>query len=224
LIWFSLLTNLILQSTSTQRLTWTATPITTVQTITGQVQTITITPTAPPKSSALTAQQYGKAGFFSDAGKVAGLFVGLAMIILLVAAGAIFFCWRRRHRNDKMLPPMADTNGSTPIRSRSRSMSELGLMDGVSQGEKQTLPHITTGMWNMSGGSGGSPTGLSPTNKRNSAARIVDQRLDPGAVWSPEHDNSSRISVRSLQDDRDYSRRVLRVSWQFQFYVRTALG
>jgi cell wall integrity and stress response component len=118
---------------------------------------------------------------------------------------------------------MVDTSGSTPIRCRSRSISELGLVDGAAQGEKQTLPRITTGMWNMSGGSGGSPTGLSPTNKRNSAARIVDQRLDPGAVWSPEHDNSSRISVRSLQDDRDYSRRVLRVSWHFQFCIGSLL-
>jgi len=160
----------------------------------------------------MTSQQGENNGFFSSAGRVVGLFVGLALIILLVAAGALFLCWRRRRWDDQMLPPMAETGGSTPLpHSRSRSISELGLMESGTPGEKGILPRIATGMWDMSGGSGGSPTG-SPSNKRNSAARIVDQRLDPGAVWSPEHDNSSRISVRSLRDDRDYSRRVLRVS------------
>ena len=75
-------------------------------------------------------------------------------------------------------------------------------------GEKALTP-LSTGPWGGASRSSRSP--ISP-ERRHSQARIVDQRLDPGVLWNPDIDNGSRASMRSLQDDQDYSRRVLRVS------------
>ena len=154
-------------------------------------------------------QQTETSNFFSNAGKVAGLFVGLAALIILAAAAMLFYCWRRRYHDPAMLAA-GSADGTSPPRTRDRSMSQLGLIGGDSavMGER-TLSRLSTGTWGGVAASGDSPT--SP-DRRSSNARIVDQRLDPATLWNPIHQNSSRVSLRSLQDDRDYSRRVLRVS------------
>lgn len=59
-------------------------------------------------------------------------------------------------------------------------------------------------------GANNSPTGMTVTNKRRSNPLIVDQRLDPGTLWL--NDNGSKASLGSLRDDRDYSRRVLKLA------------
>ncbi|KAI9825097.1 MAG: hypothetical protein M1832_001417 [Thelocarpon impressellum] len=177
--------------------------------VTGGLRTVTITPTEPPKVTAPVQQKQGN-NLFSNAGKVAGLFVGLALIIVLSAALILFCCWRRRQRRSGMVPG-GRTGDSNQSGTRSRSISELGLIrdDTTVMGEK-SMSRLSTGTWAGIGPSHDGPT--SPEDRRNSNARIVDQRLDPGTLWNATHANSSRISVRSLQDDRDYSRRVLRLA------------
>lgn len=94
-------------------------------------------------------------------------------------------------------------------------MSELGLI-----GSNRTtliggrnLPGLDTGAATRGTKSRSSNSPHSPTDvRRFSQARIVDQRLDPGALWNAPFDNQSRVSIRSLQDDQDYSRRVLRLA------------
>ena len=191
-------------ATATSSPTWTPTPTIRLETITGVVRTLTVTPTEPPTATAQPKK--GTAAFFANAGKVAGLFVGLAVIILVTAGLLLFFCWRRRQSHAQLAGEGSTAGGSTP-RPQSRSMSQLGLMNEVRQ--PNGVPQITTGMWGTAGPAADSPTAES--ERRNSRAKVVDQRLDPQSLWNPLHDNSSRISVRSLQDDRDYSRRVLKV-------------
>jgi cell wall integrity and stress response component len=82
-------------------------------------------------------------------------------------------------------------------RTRTRSMSTLGLV-----GEKgQQSPANGTGQVTA----GGPDTA--------GEATIYDQRLDPSSLFMrfDHQTGSSRMSVRSLRDDTDYSRRVLRV-------------
>ena len=57
-----------------------------------------------------------------------------------------------------------------------------------------------------------SPVGSLPLDRRYSNPRFVDQRLDPHQLWNPLQDDHGRVSMTSLRDDQDYSRRVLRVS------------
>lgn len=84
-------------------------------------------------------------------------------------------------------------------RRRSRSLSTLGLIGEKGFHSVNTTP--ATGPPNMAGLNG-------------VGTKLVDQRLDPSQLYlryDPDT-GSSRMSVRSLRDDADYSRRVLRVS------------
>lgn len=94
----------------------------------------------------------------------------------------------------------------------------MGLVGaGGNQREKTgpTIPVIQTSGWGPNNGNGSekSPADtLSAVDRRSSYPRVVDQRLEPTALWNPLHDNGSHVSVRSFRDDQDYSRRMLRVS------------
>jgi cell wall integrity and stress response component len=84
-------------------------------------------------------------------------------------------------------------------RQKSRSISTLGLV-----GEKgQQSPTVNGAV------AGGPQTAGGPTPP----ATAYDQRLDPSSLFMrfDHQTGSSRMSVRSLRDDTDYSRRVLRV-------------
>lgn len=96
----------------------------------------------------------------------------------------------------------------------------MGLVGAAgTQREKPgpTIPVIQTSGWGPSNGSEKSPADtLSAVDRRSSYPRVVDQRLEPTALWNPLHDNGSHVSVRSFRDDQDYSRRMLRVSRLFE--------
>ncbi len=179
---------------------------------------MTITPTAPPATATtiVTAAKENNGGFFSSSGQVAGTFVAVAIVLLLLIAGAIWF-FLRRHRRRRpeaaILPSTADS--STPQRRPSR-LSQMGLVGAAgTQRTGPTIPTIQTSGWGPSNGNGSekSPADtLSAVDRRSSYPRVVDQRLEPTALWNPLHDNGSHVSVRSFRDDQDYSRRMLRVS------------
>lgn len=89
----------------------------------------------------------------------------------------------------------------------------MGLVSGTAQtaGDKR-VSSIQTSGWGASTNVEKSPSDANtPLDLRSSYPRVVDQRLDPVALWNPLHDNGSHVSVRSFQDDQDYSRRMLRV-------------
>ena len=187
-------------------------------TVTGQITTLTITPTAPPATATtiVTAAKANNGGFFSDAGQVAGTFVAVAIVLVLLIAGAIWFFLRRHRRRQPqpaVLPPTADS--STPQRRPSR-LSQMGLVGAAGTQRERTaptVPGIQTSGWGPSNGSEKSPADtLSAVDRRSSYPRVVDQRLEPTALWNPLHDNGSHVSIRSFRDDQDYSRRMLRVS------------
>ncbi|KAL8920403.1 MAG: hypothetical protein Q9208_006284 [Pyrenodesmia sp. 3 TL-2023] len=179
-------------------------------TVTGQVKTITITPTAPPTSAAVTQSRDG--GFMSDPGKVAGLFVGVALIICLIAAALVWFFLRRKR--DAEAEAIASTAGGETPQRRVSKMSTMGLLGGTRRSNnRKSGPTIHTTGW----GPGNTSTEKSPTDtpidyRRTSYPRVVDQRLEPTALWNPLQDNRSHVSVQSFQDDQDYSRRMLRVA------------
>ena len=179
-------------------------------TVTGRIKTVTITPTAPPAETAL-AQASQKSGFFSSPGKVAGVFVVVTLAVLAIAGSLIWFFLRRRRHTDAIAVASV-VGGDTPQRRPSR-LSQMGLL-GSSKRRKteNTVPAIETSGWGSGDNAEKSPTDTTPIDARSSYPRIVDQRLDPVALWNPIHDNGSHVSIQSLQDNQDYSRRMLRVS------------
>ncbi|KAL8698120.1 MAG: hypothetical protein Q9201_006745 [Fulgogasparrea decipioides] len=198
-----------LESSSSSESTWTPTPITSVMTVTGQVTTITITPTAPP--SAAAAAQSDNGGFMSHPGKVAGLFVGVALIICLIAAALIcFFLRRKRDSEAETLASIA--GGETPQRRQSK-LSTMGLLGGTRRSNKRkSVPAIQTSGWGPGNGTEKSPSDTPIDYHRASYPRVVDQRLEPTALWNPLQDNGSHVSIQSFRDDQDYSRRMLRIA------------
>ncbi|KAL8830210.1 MAG: hypothetical protein Q9170_005836 [Blastenia crenularia] len=177
-------------------------------TVTGQVKTITITPTAPP--AATEAAQTRDGGFMSHPGKVAGLFVGVGLIICLIAAALLWFFLRKK-RDVEAETIASTTGGETPQRRQSK-LSTIGLLGGTRRSNRKSVPRIQTGGWGPDNSTEKSPTDTPIDYRRTSYPRIVDQRLEPTALWNPLQDNGSHISIQSFRDDQDYSRRMLRVA------------
>ncbi|MCJ1428378.1 hypothetical protein MMC29_006287 [Sticta canariensis] len=193
--------------------TWSATPITSVITVTGQVKTLTITPTAPPESTAQAENSSRRGGLLSNTGKAAGLFVGVVLILFIIALLIIRGVLARRRRKAEAIAITSNTGDNTPQRRPSR-LSQMGLVSGNQRPSGgRVVPGIQTSGWGPGNGAERSPTDTTtPLDRRTSYPRVVDQRLDPVALWNPLHDNGSHISVRSFRDDQDYSRRMLRVA------------
>lgn len=189
--------------------TWTPTPITSVMTVTGQVKTITITPTVPPTAKQTSQNEEG-GGFMSHPGKVAGLFVGVGLIICLVGAAIIWFFLRRK-RDAEAETIASTTGGETPQRRQSK-LSTMGLLGGTRRSNRKSVPQIQTSGWGTGNNTEKSPTDTPIEYHRSSYPRVVDQRLEPAALWNPLQDNGSHVSIQSFRDDQDYSRRMLRVA------------
>lgn len=124
------------------------------------------------------------------------------------------FCYRRNKQRNSMhggpeaaVIPAGGAGVMAGSRRRSRSLSTLGLMGEKGFHSVDTAP--STGPPNMAGLNGvGTAAARGPDG-----TKLVDQRLDPSQLYlryDPDT-GSSRMSVRSLRDDADYSRRVLRV-------------
>ncbi len=189
-------------------------------TVTGKMTTVTITPSEPPPPTAtVTVEQSNnndRSGPLGTRGKVAGLAAGVSIIVLSLIGGILFLFWRRHQRRQAARNEALHAgDDATPRRMRSRSMSESGLLGGEAGNNRTTLPRIQTGMSTRRLGSGNTNSPEETlSHHRLSSPRIVDQRLDPTSIWT-QHDNSSRASVKSLQDNQDYSRRMLKVSFTF---------
>ena len=181
-----------------------------VMTVTGQVETLTVTPTAPPAvaTTIATISKDTSGGFWSNKAEVGGVFFLIALVILALIAAIIFFFVRRNRHSDIVTVP-STTGNNTPQRRPSR-LSQMGLIGDVQR--QATVPNIQTSGWGLGTSMEKSPADTLNTDRRNSYPRVVDQRLEPTVLWNPLHDNGSHVSVGSFRDDQDYSRRMLRVS------------
>ncbi|KAL8817706.1 MAG: hypothetical protein Q9223_003518 [Gallowayella weberi] len=198
---------------SSAKSTWTPTPVTSIMTVTGQIKTITITPTVPP-TGAVAAQSPHEGGFMTHPGKVAGLFVGVALMICLIAAVLVWFLLRRRRKRSAEAETLASTVGVDTPQRRQSKMSTMGLLGGTKRSNKRrSVPMIQTSGWGPGNSTEKSPSDTPIDYRRTSYPRVVDQRLEPTALWNPLQDNGSHVSIQSFRDDQDYSRRMLRVSW-----------
>jgi len=193
---------------------WDTTPYASVVTITGLVQTVTITPTAPAVASiTVQAKSTAPGGFFSDTGKVVGVFVLVAVIIV----GAVFsfiwcFCCRGRDRHGTSIE---DNVEPSTLSRRSSRFSQLGFSVKRRTGDWGDLPTISTAGLNNTNSNEKSPVDtITPNSRRASTNRltIVDQRLDPDRIMHADDEHGRVGSIRSFRDDRDYSRRMLRVA------------
>lgn len=165
-----------------------------------------VTATALPPSGSSADVQAAHQGLSN--GAVAGLTVGV--IAAAVIAGLLFFfcCWRRR-KSDKE----AAAGG---LKRNTSVLSKVGLLrhgstrPGVATsapaavgGVASSVPRLDTNIPTISGPSS-SASGGGMLERRDSRPLFRDQRLNPNALMI--HSDTSRTSVGTLQDDKDYSR------------------
>ena len=173
------------------------------------MQTVTVTPTAPPQAAQTEShlpEGQSQNGFWSSTGKVAGTFtvVGVIIAALIGAAILLFIRKRNKHRGSMTINSIDEdaptsSNGAPYMVDRRRS-------------------NLTLATTNMGGLTRGSSHDKSPNEKtpgslsrRGSIPMNHDQRLNPAALFNTNHPNGSHASVASFRDDQDYSRPVLHV-------------
>jgi cell wall integrity and stress response component len=180
--------------TSIASLTWTPTPVTSVETVTGQVRTVTITPTSPPASqSNLSSVQQGNGGGSGlSTGQAVGLTVGLVILVGIIAAAIFFYLrWvRQREAGFDIATPIGSSSGPLQPRRMSETSRYMLGTDGRQVVEGWQDDDIA--------------------GSRRSRLMPVDPRLNPFApVYQRGDGSKSRESVATIQDHHDYSRRVV---------------
>jgi cell wall integrity and stress response component len=168
-----------------------------LETITGQVRTVTVTPTVPPSSLNLNGAAKngggGGGGGLSTGGAV-GLTIGLVVLIATIASMAWYYMRKRKQEKEEAFANLSRANsvtgqlGSAGGGVPSRTMSENSRYVLGTNGRQ------VVETWE-------------PENGRQNRLVPVDPRLDPFAPLY-QRDNLSRDSVNTLRDDHDYSRRV----------------
>ncbi|KAI1172395.1 hypothetical protein F4777DRAFT_516048 [Nemania sp. FL0916] len=180
-------------TTKTTSTTPAPSPTTSVKTVTAggtvSLETVTVTPTVTPTSAAESSGASTSKGL--GTGAIVGIVIGVLGVVAIIAGIAIFL-WmqRRRHQREEEL-------ASRPQSHLSSHLSGSGGMMGT-----PTTPMAS--VWD------GENT---PTGRRNSRLMPHDPRMDPFAVnIYGRFENKSRESINTLQDNQDYSRKVLRTT------------
>ncbi|TEY43667.1 hypothetical protein BOTCAL_0364g00010 [Botryotinia calthae] len=174
--------------------TWTPTPVISLETVTGQVRTVTVTPTVPPNASSNSSVSKSNGGLTT--GGAVGLTIGLVALIAIIA-GVTYFCIRKRRQEkaeqyaavNSRRESLAGVGGPIPTRTMSENSRYVLGTDGKRVVET----------WEPE---------LSTPGSRRSQLMPVDPRLDPFAAVYQHGDNKSRESLNTIRDDHDYSRRV----------------
>lgn len=199
-----------MRSTATPRTS--VRPVTSVryQTISGAVQTHYITSqhsgTPVPASGSSADVQAAKDQGLSN-GAVAGITIGV--VAALAVAGLFFFfcCWRKR-KEDKNDGPGINRNTSV--------LSKVGLLrhgstkpsppaTGIAEVPvSRSAPQLDTDLPGTGISGPSSAASQTMLERRDSRPLFRDQRLNPNALML--HSDTSRTSVGTLQDDKDYSR------------------
>ncbi|KAI1409421.1 hypothetical protein F5Y13DRAFT_93473 [Hypoxylon sp. FL1857] len=174
--------------------TATPTPSVSVHTVTAggtvSLQTVTVMPTAAPdsgtssdaNSAGMTASQHGL-----TTAQAVGVAIGVLGAVAIAIAVGVFLFLRRRRRGQG--DAIADSPGSHR---------------GSSAGMMSTPTTAMASVWDGDNASSG---------RRNSRYMPHDPRMDPYAtnIYS-RFENKSHESINTLQDNHDYSRKVLRTT------------
>ncbi|TKX22786.1 WSC domain-containing protein 4 [Elsinoe australis] len=202
-------------STTSSSESETVAPVTNTQvvTVSGAIvtQTVTSTPRARPSSSATGADNLQERPQQSNTptgvivGAVVGSLAGLAFILL-----ALFLLWRRR-RSTKRMSMSSGINRNASVLSKAGLLSSARNPDQEkSMEEPRYGSQRQSALYDPPESPISAPSGVygpaGQPSRRNSRPLVYDQRLNPAALMENWQANSSRTSVGTMQDQRDYSR------------------
>lgn len=162
-----------------------------------QIVTVTPTATATPQAE-VTAKSS------SNTGAIVGGVVGGVGALAAILAGVFFLLWRRRKQQREEQTGETGEESASGVHRYASTMSKAGLLRGEKPPE---YPAPIATNFNRRGSRTLDQESISPisaSDRRNSSFRIADQRLNPSTIFV--FDNTSRASVGSLDDSRDYHR------------------
>ncbi|KAH6625661.1 hypothetical protein C7974DRAFT_377149 [Boeremia exigua] len=142
----------------------------------------------------------------NNTGAIVGGVVGGVAAIAAIVGGILFVLWRRKKQQ------RADQEQQAGITRNTSTMSKAGLLGGRSVAtDPQRPPPIATNFSNA--GSRHETESISPisgSQRRYSQPMMIDSRLNPETVlmYHPTFGNSSRESLGSIDDSRDYGRQL----------------
>ena len=175
-----------------------------IQVITESGAVVTRTVIYQPTSGA--AQSGNTSSSSSNTGAIVGGVVGGIAAIAAIVGGIFFFLWRRKKQQ------RAQEDHQAGITRNTSTMSKAGLLGGrnVATDPHHPPPIATNG---SHAGSRHDNESISPTSgsqRRYSQPMMIDSRLNPETVlmYHPTFGNSSRDSLGSIDDSRDFGRQL----------------
>jgi cell wall integrity and stress response component len=156
----------------------------TLRTVSGNVITATVTVVPTGLSSGTDKGTKAK----MSSGSVVAIVVAVVVsVVVLLSAVIIGWCCYRRKRRPAYPGGSGDgfPERTTSVLSRAGLLGKRGSGNLVDAYSKDTSPTSTS-------------------EKRSSLPLVIDQRLNPNALMV--HDDGSRVSFVSMQDNRDYTR------------------
>jgi cell wall integrity and stress response component len=168
-----------------------------LETVTGQVRTVTVTPTVPPISPNLNAvsKDHSSGGSRLGTGGAVGLTIGLVVLAATIGLMVWYYLRKRKQEKSELFENLSRANSVTGQLGSSGGTVPSRTMSENSRYVLGTNGRQVVETWEPESGV-----------KRQSRLIPVDPRLDPFAPLYQQ--NKSRESVNTLRDDHDYSRRV----------------
>jgi len=154
-----------------------------LETVSGSVITATVT-VMPTGASSSDAEKPAKTKMSSGSVVAIAVAVVIACVVLLSALIIGWCCWRKKRTSSYA----TGENDTFPQRNTS-TLGKAGLL-GRGNSSNTMDPYVKD------------PNPMS--ERRNSKPLVIDQRLNPNALMV--HDDGSRSSFVSMQDNRDYTR------------------
>lgn len=195
-----------------------ATTVVSVTTVDGSPTQIVLTKYVTQVASASTSHQAQSKSFFDSAGKVAGTFTAVGVVVVAAVSTLIYCCCfgAGRHsdaysdeENQYLSDEASVANEKTP-RGLKRSLQGSGILDR-NNSSKSILSFFAP--------AGGAAVGRSSLRKKLNPSLTsgdtgpmfpiheFDNRLDPATMFQTQNE-----SKMSLADEQDYSRRILHVA------------
>ncbi|KZM22240.1 hypothetical protein ST47_g6609 [Ascochyta rabiei] len=181
-----------------------AEPSTNLVVVTESGAVVTRTVVYQPTQNAPQVQPTRKGS--NNTGAIVGGVVGGVAAIAAIVGGIFFLLWRRKKQQ------RAEQEHQAGITRNTSTMSKAGLLGGRTVAtDPHYPPPIATNL--SSAGSRHDNESISPisgSQRRHSQPLMIDSRLNPETVlmYHPTFGNSSRESVGSIDDSRDYGRQL----------------
>jgi len=140
-------------------------------------------------------------------GAIVGGVVGGVIALLAIIGGVLFFLWRKKKQQQEQLD---GEGGQSGLNRNTSTMSKNGLLGGNRNERTTTYPPMAVATSGSQGSRHDSESigPMSASDRRFSQPVMVDSRLNPRAVLTFHGSNENRDSLDSIDDSRDYGRKL----------------